>query len=293
METVFSNVFIHNIFTCKIKTYFSFCWQSIINKKWLKMMIIKNKKSIFFVFLSLAALMISRFVYYSFDVNLSINNKLFILESVFFILMYLLSLLEVSLSAKLVCFILGSIFVGWINAFFSYGVFLDYFLPLSYFPTFLFLLFQTDADYINKKRKNGSIMFYPMSIYYLCTIGLSVYALTLRRVNINVELICCLVLQLFEVILYLFISNGGQSKKSNNIKTLNSKKNTFNLKQDYVLAVVSMPISFLFSLVSGRNDLAFTVLILWLVNLLLLNEKENPLTVSFLSHFKSIAKKIL
>ena len=244
-----------------------------------------KKKRVLTIF-ALAFLFVSRWLFYSLEIDTMLNTGVFAAESGFFLLLFGLCIFHAPKIVSLLCLLFGGVGMGVLYTFSkAYGG-ISVLLPLTYIPVFLFLLNQIEdrEDATNKKVSSiWSCIFFVFPLFLLVAV---IYAAITEHPEFSSANIYCLVLFALVGLVYVLILRTpvtAQLKKRKNGKKMKAKKDgsVRRIHMVFLFAAVSIVEGGVFLFLTRRQLLGHTLPILWLIDLILLYGEDHALVFSY------------
>ena len=242
-----------------------------------------NKKRLF-TFGALAMLFAVLWIFCA--VELSADNRMiFIAESVFFLLIYALTLFNIPLIIPLVCLAAGS--VG--DAFLNHSVMpereLSIFFPVTYFLTFLFYIEQLYRVRKGEKSVLAGILAWVFRVFAVASLGADVYYIFDHGTKVSWRhafgIFAFFVIGLiYFIIAFVSTDTAPDYSKKKKKKTFSEKGHTA-MRISFMFVIVAAAASRMLFIFNWNDCYSYTVPVLWAVNLILLCESGHPLVCAF------------
>ena len=250
-----------------------------------------SKKFRVFTFAALVFLFLTRWMFYRLTFESDFNTPRFAAESALFLLLYGLSLFRVPQLVSGLCLLLGCAGLGCLYVFTPDGTTQAFLLPMAYFPAFLFFIDQSNVRAQKasafSKLWAGIIYAYPWLF-----LGVILYTIINKSFDFSLDMLYCMLLSILICVVYALMLRTPvkpQAKSKKRQRDFSEQR----MRTAIALTIAMIPESVFFALLFQQNALAHTLLILWIVNLLLLEAQGHPMVCAFSDWFKKKKLKFL
>lgn len=240
---------------------------------------------------ALLFLLVTRFLFFRLELDSGVSILRFALEGALYLLIYGMCLFELPPVIPGISLLLGCVALGFFYGFSSRAKPMEWLLPLTYFPAFLFFIEQFGVQEQDKKSGFLKICRWLLCIYPVVLLVALLYVYFEHPQHADtLPFIYGMLLFLAVGGIYGFVASTKtatrtqkKTKKTERQKTDNLAVNT---KQSFILATVIIVETGLFLQFMNNVFLTHMLPLLWIVNLLLLREKENALVCTAFARFR-------
>lgn len=236
----------------------------------------KELKSQFLTIAALVVLFFTRWVYYTVELALDVNLLFFTVETVFFVLLYVLFIFRVPQLISVIVLFAGCIGMSILYGTQDYALLTYRFQPFAYFPAFLFLFEQS-----NKNGSEESTVGKVLSKFQLFSpvilLVFLVYSYFTIHPHLKSDCWHFFLVYAFLTVVYYIISRPVLAEKQKTKK--GKKKIATSVNFTFLTAAFIIPETCLYILFNDWSVLSHTVAVLWIINLIMLYHSQNELVV--------------